>query len=168
MCGRHTRFGPPLRRASKTAGPSARGGGDRPTSEPDMTPRCSNYAHAQCGIPVRRQVSGGARSAKPDAGMERPGGLGGGNRSTAGPVNIFFYPNGRGPNKRRAGTPKDPGPKSFSGPRYARGGLRTTRRSVLPSSFTTSSVVSRVQRRFNRLEKLTSTSVFDVVSRLRS
>lgn len=110
MSGRHTRFGPPPRRASKTAGPSARGGGDGPTSEPDMTPRCSNYAHAQCGTSVRRQVSDGSRSAKPDAGIERPGSLGGGNRSAAGPVNIFFYPNGRGPNKRRAGTPKDPGP----------------------------------------------------------
>ena len=48
--------------------------------------------------------------------------------------------------------------------RYARGGLRTLRRSVLPSSLTTSSVVSRVQMCLIRLERLTFTSVLDRVS----
>ena len=45
------------------------------------------------------------------------------------------------------------------GERYAWGGLRTVRRSVVPSSFKTSSVVSRVQMRLRRLERLISTSV---------
>lgn len=86
----------------------------------------------------------------------------------AGPVKIFLTRaiedrTSEGPGPRRI-----PAPKSSTGPRYARGGLRTVRRSVLPSSFTTSSVVSRVHRRLRRLERLTFTSVLDAVFRLRS
>jgi hypothetical protein len=64
-----------------------------------------------------------------------------------------------------AGAMKDPGPRCFAcvAARYPRGGRRTLRRSVLPSSFTTSSVVSRVQMCLKRSERPTSTSVLDGV-----
>ena len=170
--GRDFRASDALRATSakgvENGGPVRTRRGDGPASEPGVMPWGSDSSHGQYGLSFRYQAPERSRSTGPGAGTERPGGLGGGSRSAAGPIDMFLSPNGRGSNRRRAGTPKDPGPKSFSGPRYARGGLRTVRRSVLPSSFTTSSVVSRVQRRFNRLERLTSTSVFDVVSRLRS
>jgi hypothetical protein len=68
-----------------------------------------------------------------------------------------------GPEPPRAPTPHIQTSKTV---RYPRGSLRTVRRLLLPSSEMTSSVVSRVQRFFKRLERVTSTSVSNKVPKM--